>query len=326
MTPLAAPPTVPSNYTEIGASFTPESPMERLQRRLAHARQVATGGLRDADLPPRVALTRSAALATSALCAWLLVFAFGLSGIEEHRAQHTLYAQLRQQLAEQTTPIGGAIRAGVPVALIDAPSIGLREVVVEGTSSSALRSGPGHKRNSPLPGQPGVSQIFGKSTTFGSPFGDITNLRVGESISVVTGQGRFTYSVQGVRHRGDRVTALAAGQSRLTLVTSAGTGWRRGWAPSGTVYVDATLSDKVAPVPGPRPNVVPSDEQAMKVDSGQLFPLVLWLQALIGLVVLVLWAGRRWGKVPTAMAGCVAIVALLWIVTDTAAGLLPNLV
>ena len=60
-------------------------------------------------------------------------------------------------------------------------------VVVEGTSSSDLLEGPGHLRDSPLPGQLGESIVMGKSATAGAPFGGIARLRKGDVINVTTG-------------------------------------------------------------------------------------------------------------------------------------------
>jgi len=263
------------------------------------------------------------------LCLWLIVFGFLLSSIEERRAQITLYAGLREELADPEVypPIGGLIPAAKPVALINAPEGGLHDVVVvEGTSSAELRSGPGHKRDTPMPGQPGISEIFGRSTTFGGPFGGIAGLKIGSKISVVTGQGTFEYVVERLRYRGDPISPPAAGASRLTLVTSEGGGWRSGWAPSSTIYVDAVLDGKTQVAPPGRPSYVPENEQPMHGSTGGLASLVLWLEALVAVVVLSFWAARRWKRLPVALLGGVCALALLWITTDVASGLLPNLI
>lgn len=295
-------------------------------RRLQQSKPWALG---DLDLPRGFAIARWVSLGLAAFCVWLIAFSFVFSGIEEHRAQHTLYAKLRETLAsgENAVPIGGIIAHGTPLALINAPQAGLHNVViVEGTTSSDLRLGPGHKRDTPLPGQAGISEVFGRSTTFGGPFADVPGLLPGDHFSVTTGQGVFDYKVDAVRRSGDPVTAPAKGKSRLTLVTSQGSGWRNGWAPSRAVYVDATLQGDTKTAPVGRPNYVGGNEAAMGSDTGGLFLLALWIEALAIVVGGAYWASRRWGRIPSWTVGGVSALALLWAITDTASGLLPNLV
>jgi len=52
------------------------------------------------------------------------------------------------------------------VALLSIPAIGISAmVVVEGTTPENLTLGPGHLRDTPLPGQAGISVIFGSSSS-----------------------------------------------------------------------------------------------------------------------------------------------------------------
>ena len=54
--------------------------------------------------------------------------------------------------------------------MLDIPAIGIANmVVVEGTSPENLTLGPGHLRDTPLPGQAGISVVFGRRATFGAP-------------------------------------------------------------------------------------------------------------------------------------------------------------
>ena len=134
---------------------------------------------------------------------------------------------------------------------------------------------------------------MGRSVTFGAPFARIDQMQPGATITVVTGQGEFTYAVDRVRYPGDPLPApLAAGQSRLVLVSSSGSGWRTGWAPQQTVYVDASLvKGAVQPAPGGRPVGLTPAEQAMQGDTSDLVVLVLWLQLMIAVAVLTVWGG-----------------------------------
>src|SRR5262249_25125790 len=88
---------------------------------------------------------------------------------------------------------------GVPMAVLSIPAIGINNmVVVEGTSPGNLTLGLGHLPDSSLPGQSGVSEIYGRRATFGGPFSRLGELRTGDVITVVTGQGKAIYKVAGV--------------------------------------------------------------------------------------------------------------------------------
>ena len=68
-------------------------------------------------------------------------YLYGLSGVQESRAQVLGYAQLRTELAAQTAPLGPTA-PGSPVAVLDIPSIGVRNmVVVEGTTNGTTATG-----------------------------------------------------------------------------------------------------------------------------------------------------------------------------------------
>jgi sortase A len=272
-----------------------------------------------------VAVTRSA-VGLALLALWSVFFMLALGGLETARNQQLLYQQMRERIANQTEPIGAPIDPGTPVALVEAPAIGMRYVVVEGTAPGDLRAGPGHRRDSPLPGQVGWSILYGRAAAFGGPFGRVTELRRGDIITVTTGQGTFDYRVEAVRHAGDPNPApLAIGAGRLTLATAEGTSWRRGWAPNRVVYVDAALQGTPQPAPAGRPTAVPKEERAMATDGGALVPLVLWLQALLLAAAAAAWATARWGGPPTWLACSPIVLAALWGASESAAQLLPNL-
>src|SRR5262249_5138189 len=97
----------------------------------------------------------------------LLGHAFGLSNLSEHRAQVTMLADFAYALDQAVAPTGPTTE-GAAVAVLDIPEIGLDSaVVVEGTSSRDMMNGPGHRPDTVLPGQAGVSVIYGKRATFG---------------------------------------------------------------------------------------------------------------------------------------------------------------
>lgn len=308
----------------------PDEPVG-LPRRLARGVQrVATATVRPRErLPAAASATVWALTAFGLLAVWVLLYAFVLSGIQEHRAQSVLYAELRQKLAEATAPLGGAIASGSPVFLMNAPTGGVHGmVVVEGTSASDLTAGAGHLPTTPLPGQAGVSVVLGRSVTFGAPFRNISLMHAGDAITLTTGQGEFGYRVDHVRQAGDPLPpSLAAGQSRIVLVSSVGAGWRAGWAPQQTVYVDASLqTGTVQPAPPGRPLTLSAASQPMKPDTSGLVVLVLWLSALLVIAVTAVWTRARWGTWQTWLSAVPLLVACLWGATQAAGWLVPNLV
>ncbi|WP_460400707.1 sortase [Actinophytocola sediminis] len=301
--------------------------------------------VREASFRARLANRVLALLAVGALgFAGYLVL---LSPIEQDANQDVLYSRLRGPIAEGVPPYTGAevsadgqseravpaiyddgedvlIPAGAPIAVLDVPGIGLRQVVVEGTSSGDLMSGPGHRRDTPLPGQQGVSLLYGRSATFGGPFRDISRLRPGDELTVVTFQGEFTYEVEGVRRDGDPLPDLSAvvdGGSRLTMVTAEGA---NPFQPDHTVFVDALMTGDSQPA-AQRPALIPPEERSLASDRPALLNLVLWMQALAVLAVAMAWLRVRWGRWETHLVGLPAVLAVLWHVYESVARLLPNL-
>lgn len=259
----------------------------------------------------------------SGLALFFVLFLLVLSPLQQSRAQSVLYTEFRSQLGAATAPFGvKPIESGAPVALIDVPSLGMRQVVVEGTSGSDMRSGPGHLSATPLPGQLGTSVIFGRSTSYGGPFGDLPSLQKGDALQVITGQGLFTYQVEDVRHDGDRQPpALKSNQSRLLLVTT-----EQGTLGAfSTVYVDAMLTSKSAPTPPHSVLPVPQSETEMASDPTALLPLALWLLVLVGAGAFAAWGISRWGKAQTWLIAAPILFVALWAASDNAAMLLPNL-
>jgi sortase A len=140
------------------------------------------------------------------------------TGWQEARAQDRLEKQFEEALSTTTTtaepgstttlPDDGEVTdptATTPVELeqgdamarIEMPTIGVDKLVVQGTSVSDLRKGPGHYLKTPMPGEPGNSAIAGHRTTYGAPFGEIDQLAPGDQIVVTTLAGRFEYRVIG---------------------------------------------------------------------------------------------------------------------------------
>lgn len=274
-------------------------------------------------LPDEIAVLSTSFTVLAIVLVWFLAQLLLLSGLSQGRAQDRMYGEFRTQLAQATAPIGGIIAPGAPVALLQIPSLGYDQVVAEGTSSGILMNGPGHRRDTVLPGQAGVSVVYGKSRTFGKPFQTIAHDAAGQSMTVVTGQGTTKYKISAVRRAGDPMPApLAAGGARITMVTAGGSS---ALAPDEVVYVDAELQGKAFTAPGGRLNAIAPSETPMAQDSSVMPTLALSLGALALVVVGALFARQRFGVVRTWVIALPVVLALAWVTSDLATYLLPNL-
>ena len=163
-----------------------------------------------------------ALLGMGVVLALFLVYEFAFTGFRESRSQRALLPVFEQRLATGTFGDPTAPVPNGPVALLQIASIGMHQIVVQGSSPSDLKQGPGHMPGSPLPGEFGNSVILGHNRLYGGPFGGIDSLHKGDTIIAVTGQGRFRYDVEKVVTvaPGDKDVIGAALESRMTLVTS----------------------------------------------------------------------------------------------------------
>lgn len=258
-----------------------------------------------------------------------------VSPLQEHRAQVVAYVRLRNALALGTQPVAAPIPAGTPVALLQIPSLGVSDVVLEGTTSGTLMGGPGHLRTSVLPGQAGVSVIFGRRAAFGGPFGRLSSLRRGAEVRTTTGQGTARYLVTGVSAASAAGTigvgpaAPGAGAGRLILVTAGG----RDFLPAGADVVQATLQPggaaaaaAGAPFPAAAPlAVIGRGEGVLGGDTAATVPLALWSQLLLITAVGLSVAWVRLGRPSTWLVGVPVVLAVGWHVAEAAVRLLPNL-
>ena len=261
-----------------------------------------------------------------------------ISQVQYQRNQQTAYADFRAELARGTAPVGQTrveyvggvageerlVRPGSPVAVLSIPAVGLRTVVFEGSSGDVLRAGPGHRRDTVLPGQPGTSVILGRRAAYGGPFRDLDLLLPGDVVTVTTGQGEHTYRITGLRRPGDPAPSLpAAGAGRMTLVTADG----RPFLPEDVLRIDADLVSAAQPVPKRRFGAasLPEPEQPMAPDPAAWTPLMLLGQALLLVTLAVTYLRARWGGWQAWLVGAPVLAALGLLAADQAARLLPNL-
>ena len=265
----------------------------------------------------------------------LLLVGFALqftavSQVTYSRDQQLARDAFRYQLANATAPVGQTgtdgrlVPEGTPVAIVRVPALGLYTVVLQGTTSETTRSGPGHRRDTPLPGQVGASVVYGRQTAYGGPFGRIDQLDKGAVITATTGQGTAKYRVVDVRRTGDHVPApLEAGDGRLTLVSAAGLPF----LPDSVVRVDAELVSKAAPTPTPSFGYAAlAPAELTMAGDGSVWPfLVLGLIVLAGMVALFAVGMRFWGRRQTLVVAVPVVLAVGLSAASQLTVLLPNL-
>lgn len=87
------------------------------------------------------------------------------------------------------------VQTGDSLTRIRVPRLGVNAVVVEGVTPSALRAGAGHYPQTALPCDIGNVAIAGHRTTYGRPFGNLDQLKVGDTIELSTPVGSCVYSI-----------------------------------------------------------------------------------------------------------------------------------
>ncbi|WP_375385429.1 sortase [uncultured Microbacterium sp.] len=315
-------------------------PAPRQPRRPAPARPPRTPRRPRSRLPapaPRTPAPRDGRwwLGAAILTASLLLLSFVahvavLSTAQHYRAQTIAYSALREGLAKAETPVGQLVGEedmtpiGTPVGLLEAPSIGLSEVMLEGSSSEVLRSGIGHRRDSVMPGQAGTAVVLGRQLAYGGPFSQVNRLVPGDEITVTTGQGTNTFRVVSLRRAGDPMPqALGRGEGRLELQTADGLAL----FPSGVLHVDADLVSKAQQTPSRVMSypALPPDERAMGQNGAAwfsaFFAFVFFAAAGIGMW----WLWRSWGRWHAWLVGVPVLIVLGVTTSDLVMNALPNL-
>ncbi len=136
--------------------------------------------------------------------------------------QHALAAisSERNRIAYLAAQLQRSAHNGSPIGRIEMPTIGASFVMVDGTDTSDLESGPGFFKETTFPGTDGTTLISGHRTTYLAPFRHIDSLHVGDEIHLEMPYAHFTYTVIGHRVvQPENVHAATAdvGYSRLVL-------------------------------------------------------------------------------------------------------------
>jgi sortase A len=111
-----------------------------------------------------------------------------------YRSQQNLEAEWERQAAAANTPDQAKFLPDQMLTRVVIPKIGMDAIVVEGASRKALSAGPGHMKETAMPGENGNSVITAHRDTF---FRHIYELNKGDEIQVRRNGSIFTYQVTG---------------------------------------------------------------------------------------------------------------------------------
>src|SRR5579859_469222 len=111
-----------------------------------------------------------------------------------YRSQQRLEAEWERQAATANAPGQAVIPPEQMLTRVVVPKIGLDAIVVEGASRKELSEGPGHMKETAMPGETGNAVITAHRDTF---FRHIYELVKGDHIQVRRAGRVFTYEVTG---------------------------------------------------------------------------------------------------------------------------------
>ena len=230
--------------------------------------------------------------------------------MSEGRAQTLLEKEFVPALLNGIAPVGYPIESGTPGALLEVKEIDLRRVVIEGTKAEDLAKGPGHLVGSAIPGQPGTSAILGRSSTYGSAFDRIDELKAGQEIVITTAQGEHTYEIVDSTVRSANDSAAFIGErNMLLLITGVG-----GSSPDKRLVVRALLTSPVFFAGTSAVDVQTSTaELGLEGSTQSPIQLAIWLFLLMFLLIVLVPISQRIG---TRVTWLLAVPLLLVIATQ----------
>jgi LPXTG-site transpeptidase (sortase) family protein len=146
--------------------------------------------VRGLGLHPVVAVLSAAAIMVAVV--GLFLFEHYATAGHERASQRQLAAQLADAEAKPVSPLPAS---GAVLGLLNVPRLALSADVIEGATTGHLRQGPAHDSRSPFPGHGGAVIIVGHRQTYGGPFGQLGDLRIGDVISLRTPANMYVYRV-----------------------------------------------------------------------------------------------------------------------------------
>jgi sortase A len=126
------------------------------------------------------------------------------SELEKTEARYAAAAERRAlarherelRIATLAERFGRQAEEGEAIGRIRAEDIGLETIIVQGTDTASLQTGPGHFPETPFPGQGGTAAIAGHRTTYGAPFRHVDSLERGDRIVLKMPYATFFYRVE----------------------------------------------------------------------------------------------------------------------------------
>lgn len=224
----------------------------------------------------------------------------------------------RHLAAELAEPVE-RLRVGDAAMVLQIPSIGLNRVVIEGSSASQLRSGPGRLETSAQPtDDSGATVILGRRSRYGGPFRLLDDVEKGDLVAVRTrSQEVRRYTVTDIGRTDAPVSPSST--TRLVLVTSAGGRFDRRYLVIEAAPEGASDASDPGTTP-PRPA-----KSAERLDRAQLDRRPSAVAGLVSFVVMGLlagsslifwrWSGARYGRgvrlVGVGLLGAAGAVTLM---------------
>jgi sortase (surface protein transpeptidase) len=150
--------------------------------------------------------------------------------------------------------------------------------VIEGTSDRVLEIGPGHYKDTALPGEPGNFSIAGHRVGKGAPFNDLDLLRSCDAIVIETQTDWFVYRVLPMAGEATGWEQGRGASARCTDVRPLGAPYE---GLVGQQVVLPSQSSVIAPIPNHPERVAPPDRQAALISLTTCHPRFSAKQRLI---------------------------------------------
>jgi sortase A len=127
----------------------------------------------------------------------------------------------RDDLSREAKRYRVSQRDGDAIARLRIPRLDLNVVVVNGTSTSDLRRGPGRHLETFMPGEGRLVYVAGHRTTYGAWFSHIDRLQPGDHITIELPYGTVEYRVSGHRIVDDNDVSVLESRGHEELVLQA---------------------------------------------------------------------------------------------------------
>ncbi len=136
----------------------------------------------------------------------------------QEAASNTLKDQIHAQEQQKVSGTSIEAKEGDVLGRIEIPRLGVKVVILQGTTSQTLRLGVGHIDGTALPGETGNIGIAGHRDTY---FRALKDIRTDDEIQIQTATGLSNYKVDSVQIVAPDDTGVLAPSARsaITLVT-----------------------------------------------------------------------------------------------------------